>query len=276
MVRNTVAVESGYDPSKATIAFRWGTSNGAPDAFFAGEGQDWFWPGHGVMVGRQLVVFLSRITSSRGGLGFQADGWKAVRVNNPADDPSTWTMASLATPASTMGVTFGATALVEAGYLYVFGAEDQSHAVHLVRWPTPAVASGDLSSPEWLTPSGWVPEAALTALPVPVFADGATELSVQPDPRGSGWLEVQTVGFGAATLDMRRAPALGGPWGSAAPVYLPPESSRSGVLVYAGKGHPELQGAPLVTTYASNSTSFRTLVADTTLYYPRFVRIAPP
>lgn len=52
-----------------------------------------------------------------------------------------------------------------------------------------------------------------------------------------------------------------------------PESAASGVLVYAGKGHPELQGAQLVTTYASNSTSFATLVTDTSLYYPRFVRV---
>jgi len=46
------------------------------------------------------------------------------------------------------------------------------------------------------------------------------------------------------------------------------------VLVYAGKGHPELTGAPLVATYASNSTRLPTLVADTTLYYPRFVRVS--
>jgi hypothetical protein len=277
MVRNSVAIQTGYDPSRATIAFRWGTSAGAPASFFAGAGQDWYWPGHGAMVGGQLVVFLSRIAPSSGGLGFQADGWSAVRVDDPTDDPASWRVTPLITPAGTMGVTFGEAALVQGDQLYVFGAEDTSHAVHVVRYPASAVAAGDLSSPEWWTPSGWVPQSALTALPAPLFADGATELSVQPDPRGgSGWLTVQTVGFGAATLDLRAAPSLTGPWGSASVVYTPPESSLSGVLVYAGKGHPELQGAPLVATYAANPSSFATLVSDTSLYYPRFVRVAFP
>jgi hypothetical protein len=42
---------------------------------------------------------------------------------------------------------------------------------------------------------------------------------------------------------MRTAPDVTGPWPSPVTVYTPPESSRSGVLVYAAKGHPELTGA---------------------------------
>src|SRR5262249_39808768 len=145
MVRNTVAIQTGYDPSRASIAFRWGTSAGAPAAFFPGTGSDWFWPGHGAMVDGRLVVFLSRVAPSSGGLGFQAAGWTAVRFDDPGDDPSRSKPAPLVTPARTMGVTFGEAAIVQSGLLYVFGAEDQSHAVHLLRWPTSAVAQGDLS-----------------------------------------------------------------------------------------------------------------------------------
>jgi hypothetical protein len=62
-------------------------------------------------------------------------------------------------------------------------------------------------------------------------------------------------------------------------VYTPPESQRPDTLVYAGKSHPELTGTGngnvIVATYASNSTSVASLVADTSLYYPRFVRLAP-
>jgi hypothetical protein len=277
MVHNTVAIQTGTDPSQATIAFRWGTipgSNAAPDAFFPGPGADWYWPAHGALVEGHLVVFLSRVASASGGLGFQAAGWTAVRVDDVTADPSCWTPTPLVTPASSLGVTFGEAALVQDGYLYAFGADDQSHAVHLVRWPTADALQGDLSSPAWWTASGWVAQSSLTASPAPLFADGAPELSVSPDPRGAGSIEVQTVGFGAATLDIRSAPAFTGPWGPAFVAYTPPESSRSGVLVYAGKAHPELTGAALVATYASNSTSFSTLVADTTLGYPRFVRLA--
>jgi hypothetical protein len=185
-----------------------------------------------------------------------------------------WRPVALTVPASTFGVTFGETALVEDGYLVVFGAGDQSPAVHVIRWPTSSVAAGDLSAPEWWTPSGWVAQSSLRAPPQALFANGATELRVQPDPRGSGWLEVQTVGFGAATLELRCAPGFAGPWGALNGFYTPPESSRAGVLVYAGKTHPELTGAPLVATYATNTLSIATLVNDTSLYYPRFVKMS--
>jgi hypothetical protein len=278
MVHNTVAIQTGTDPSRASIAFHWGTRGGSPDAFFPGSGEYWFWPAHAAMVQGQLIVFLSRVAPASGGLGFQAAGWTAVRIDNPSADPSTWQPVPLTTPASTLGVTFGEAALVQSGFLYVFGAEDASHAVHLVRWPASAVVQSDLSAPEWSTPSGWVAQKDLTGLPAPLFADGATEMSVQTDSRGSGWIEIQTVGFGAATLDIRPAPAFTGPWGAAAIAYTPPESQRPDVLVYAGKGHPELTGAPVIATYATNSSSVTELTADPSLYYPKFVRMTwqPP
>jgi hypothetical protein len=275
MVHNTVAIQTGYDPSHASMAFRWQATDAGPGAFFGGDdGGDWYWPGHGAMVGGQLVVFLSRIASSTTGLGFQAAGWTVLRVDDPQDDPSLWRPAYLPTPPATLGVTFGETVIESDGGLWAFGAEDQSHAVHVIRWPSSAVAAGDLSAPDWWTPSGWVPYTSLSAPPAPLFSDGATELRVQPDPRGAGWLEVQTVGFGSATMELRSSPSLTGPWGSLAAVYTPPEATRSGVLIYAGKSHPELLGATVVATYATNDSSFATLVSDQTLYFPRFVRLS--
>jgi hypothetical protein len=272
LVHNTVAIQTGYNPSNASIAFHWATSAGKPAAVFAATGGEWFWPAHGAMVDGRLVIFLSRVTSADNGLGFQGVGWAAVRIDSPAGDPANWAPVTLATPNETLGVTFGETALVRSGFLYVFGAEDVSHAVYLVRWPTGAVAEGDLSAPEWWTPSGWIAQASLSALPAPLFADGSTELSVQPDPRGPGWLEVQTAGFGAATLDLRTSSDVTGPWGTLTVFYTPPESQIPNVLIYAGKGHPEQVGAQLVATYAANSSDSGAIVADTNLYYPKFVR----
>jgi hypothetical protein len=200
-----------------------------------------------------------------------------MRIENPQDDPALWQPVALPTPSPSFGITFGETVTVWDGGLYAYGADDDgSHPVHILRWPVTAVASGDLTAPEWWTPSGWVPQASLSGAPTPLFSDGATELRVQADPRGIGWLEVQTVGFGAATLDLRSGATLSGPWGTATAVFTPPESSRANVLVYAGKSHPELTGASLIATYASNSTDFATLVGDMTLYFPRFVQISFP
>jgi hypothetical protein len=58
-------------------------------------------------------------------------------------------------------------------------------------------------------------------------------------------------------------------------MFRPEESDRPGVLVYAGKVHPELRGGALVASYASNSSDFGTLIRDLSLYSPRFVRLTP-
>jgi hypothetical protein len=55
--------------------------------------------------------------------------------------------------------------------------------------------------------------------------------------------------------------------------FHPPESDRPGAFVYAGKAHPELAGGDLAVTYAANSFDFAQLVADPSLYYPRFAKI---
>ena len=112
------------------------------------------------MVDGHLVVFLSRIASSGQGLGFQAAGWAAVRVDDPSGDPAAWAPVPLATPSNARGTTFGEWAMVQGASLYAFGAEDASHAVRtLVRWPTLAVSPGDLSGARvsWTTPRAGSP-----------------------------------------------------------------------------------------------------------------------
>jgi hypothetical protein len=52
-----------------------------------------------------------------------------------------------------------------------------------------------------------------------------------------------------------------------------PDASRPGALFPSTLATP--RGALFVATYASNSTTFSTVVGDTGLYYPRFVRINP-
>lgn len=270
--RNTVAIQQGYDPSQATITFYWATNGGVPDSFFPQDGADWFWPAQGIRLGDSLLIFLSRIAASSGGLGFAAAGWTAVAVDNPDADPSQWTWTDLAPPANSFGVTFGTAALDDGAWLYVYGAEDAGeHATHLLRFADSDARAGDLSKPEWFANGNWVAQSALTSLPAALFGDGSTEFSVTANAKGL--TEVQSIGFGATTIGLRTAPSFTGAWNSLQSVYTPPESGRDGVLVYAGKAHGELSGADLIATYASNDTDFTTLVADTSLYYPRFVKL---
>jgi len=44
-------------------------------------------------------------------------------------------------------------------------------------------------------------------------------------------------------------------------------------MIYAAKAHPELTGADLVLTYATNGTDIGIVANDNLLYYPRFVRL---
>jgi hypothetical protein len=88
-----------------------------------------------------------------------------------------------------------------------------------------------------------------------------------------GFLAVQSVGFGAADVTMRAAPALTGPWTDPRMIYRPPEYYRPNVMIYAAKAHPELRGADLVLTYANSTFQFAEQLADSLDYYPRFVRL---
>jgi hypothetical protein len=84
----------------------------------------------------------------------------------------------------------------------------------------------------------------------------------------------QARGFGAADIALRSAPELTGPWSASGVVYRPPEQARPRVLIYAAKAHPQLRGAELVLTYATNSSEFAEQLSDPLLYYPRFVRLS--
>ena len=44
-------------------------------------------------------------------------------------------------------------------------------------------------------------------------------------------------------------------------------------MIYAGKAHPQLAGADLVLTYATNTFVFAEHFSDEDIYYPHFVRL---
>ena len=277
MVRNSVAIETGYDPSKASLKFYWGSQAGRPASFAPEIGDAWLWPTDGVRIGKKLLLFFTRVRTDtrKDSLGFENFGWTAFFVDNPDQEPSAWVMRRIATPANPWNVIVGAAALAAGSNLYVFSPAEPSHDVYLLRWPLTAAANGDLRSPEWWSGSdqGWIPQKELARRPVPVFTEGSMEFSVQWDPQRKKFLEVQSVGFGASEIAVRWAQRLEGPWSEPRQVFRPPESDRPDAFVYAAKAHPELTGAELVITYAANCRDFGILVRDLSIYYPRFVRL---
>ncbi|MBN1402249.1 MAG: DUF4185 domain-containing protein [Anaerolineae bacterium] len=279
MIRNSVAIQDGYDPLSAEMRFHWRQDGqGRPASFFPEQGDDWFWPGHGIRLDDALIIFLMRVRPTPEGLGFSVYDWEVVRIPNPDAPPEAWRLEWLDTPANDLGVIVGSASLLHLGqFVYAFCSREpvMPHPMVLVRWPGESLRSGQLEPMEWWTggATGWAEVSGEGPQPQPVIADGQTELTVHWDETIGQFLCVQTVGFGAATLAVRRATDLTGPWSAPSTVYVPPEARRPKVLIYAGKAHPQLEGDGLVLTYCTNTFGYWRLLTDRTIYYPRFVRL---
>jgi hypothetical protein len=280
LVRNSVAVQTGLDPTKASIAFHWRTEGGRPASFFAEDGDGWFWPMHGIRLDRALVVFLSRVHATPGrGLGFEADGWRLAVIDDADADPATWQPRLVTPPAGPAGILAGQSVLLADDQVVVLAVrEPGDHAGFLVRYRRAELAAGRVEQAEWWAGDrGWLPADALGGQqPTVVLTDAGPECSLHFDPGRKQFIHVKSLGFGATTIAVSFAASVQGPWSAPRSIFRPPESDRPKAFVYAGKAHPELSGdGALVVTYAANTLGdFATLVADTSLYFPRFVRLS--
>ena len=276
MVRNSIAVEAGLDPAKATIRFLQGGTDQVPSSFFSepgstDESKAWRWPGTPALVDGKLLLFFWDMKASEtpGAFGFTLDHTSAVVVDNPLDDPSTWRAHDVPLPALSAlpgggghGIALGTGAAFVDGDVVRFLAarEPGDHEMFAAHVSVHDAAHGDLSH---LVVDG---DAGFT---------GATELSLSKS--GDTYVVVVADGFGAAHVDMRTAPSPAGPWSAPTLVYAPPEGAKPNALVYSAKAHPELTAphGELVATYCTNNTDLGTLVDDMSIYFPRFVRVVP-
>lgn len=279
MVSNSIAIQDGTNPVTAPIHFYWGKDEGGkPDAMFPDRNGESLWFGNGVRAGDRLILFFGRTLRNTGaGLGFEHVGWTAVMVTNPDSEPSSWKMQELKTPANPLGILTGfAAVLKQDGYVIALGSQNpvKSHPIFAARWHEEDVRKGNLMNPEWWAGdrSGWIPDSSDDQR-YPFFNGGQSELSVHYDYQSKRFISVQTSGFGPADIYMRAAPLLTGPWSDLRMVYRPPEYYKSNIMIYAGKAHPELSGADLILTYATNTFRFDEQFSDSLLYYPRFVRL---
>ncbi len=271
-VRNSVAIQTGYDPSQAAIKFYSGRKEGKPADFAQSKGETWLWPMAGIRLGDRLLLFYTREASdpSKDSLGFKSVGWNAFLVSNPDAVPTEWILRPLAGPEVNSRILVGMSVVRSGGFIYTFALNDENHNAYLLRWSTKAAGAGQLSSLQWWCGAeiGWQKGPARRKI---VMRDAGSEFSVQSDPRG-GFLHISSAGFGASSIVMRRAARLEGPWSEPEMLYRPPESDAPEAFVYGGKSHPELTGADLIVTYAANGSDER-LATDMSIYFPRFVRV---
>jgi hypothetical protein len=279
MVHNTIGIQRGDDPTTATMRFYWRGSRDAPESFFADEGVRYFWPGHGVRLGPALVLFFQRVKSTPGqGLGFKTAGWAAAIIDDASGDPGQWSLRMLVPTSAPVDIAVGAAVYVNGDEVVALAQREKGdHAGFLVRWTRDDLLGGQIDLAEWWTSNrGWVRQADLHGAPSSVMSNAGPECSLHFEPTRGQWVHVRSDGFGASSIVAFYADRPEGPWPPPHQLFWPPESKLANVLVYAAKGHSELAAdGALAVTYATNRLDdFAGLVIDTSLYYPRFVKVA--
>ena len=274
MVSNTIAVQTGYDPSSAGIRFYWKGRRGKPRAFFPDDKDVRYWPGGGARVGNDVLVFLMEVEGNGKGSGFEMKRSTAVLLRENAEH---WRTHWLSVPANPWQIVLGSAGVLWVGnHVYAFSVQEPEagHDAYLVRWRMTDAIEGDLSSPEWWSAAdtSWVLQSDLSAKPRPLFGPAQPAFTVHHEQRFERYLQIQTQGFGAGSIGFRSAQYLNGDWSPLELFCRPEEPDRKGVLVYSGKAHPELAGADLVLTYVVDRARFKNRVRSKDAYYPRFLK----
>jgi len=230
------------------------------------------WPGDGIVVNGRLLVFLMKIHATKTGLGFEAFGWAAVAIDNPHDEPSRWRVRWLNVPANDLNVVIGSASLLRAGdFVYAFSVQEPAgqHDVYLVRWPVDRAAKGYLREPFWWCGGNqWVKQTQLKQKPVVVFSEAQTEFTVHFDSTLKRYIQIQTVGFGAASMALRSSSEITGPWSGLEPFYrppgVPPDIRGHGLGLSIARGLAEAQGGSLVYAARAGGGSVLTLTLPAT------------
>ena len=270
LVRNSIAVQKGYDPSLARMRFSWKMKNRTPSSFFRQEGENWLWPASGIMINDRLLVFLMKIKKAKNDFGFEPCGWKAVLVTDLDKEPAAWPMKYLVSPQK-KGIIIGSGgAFVKGGFVYVFSTDWRDRKVYLMRWPYRSAYKGDLAKPQWWAGSaaGWAEQSVSGPQPCSVLSGGQTEFSVEYVPRLKEYVQIQTFSLQNPCLAACTSASLTGPWSVRECFFSPAERNMQNLFIYAGKSHPCVQGADMVFTYVVNTGLKNRLMNDLSIYYP--------
>jgi hypothetical protein len=272
MPRNTIAIQTLPGGPK----YFWRTEKGQPaDAFKAELGEGWLWPLSGVRVGPTLYLFMMQmIAKGEGAFGFEFLKSVLVSVDNPDDDPASWTIHQKAIPhvlrSPDGNLFFGTASVLHEGKLYIYGVLDSRDKGIVVAQVDPA-SIGDFGRWTFFNGKAWVPDATAAQA---LFRGGSVEMSVTPI--SGGLAAVYTKQGMSPEIILRRARNPSGPWSEPQVIHrcVEPQWSKN-YFCYAAKAHPELAASDreLIVTYAVNSFSFPEVVNDLRIYRPRFVRV---
>jgi len=271
MIRNSIAVQDSNSLSSELTYYFKGTKQ-KPDDFFQVPGKHWFWTGHGISLMNKLVVFLIEETSIHTGIGFEAVGWYVAVIDNPSDNPDKWIINYFKGP-KTFGVIVGSSAVLQDDdFVYAFGVkEPATHETYLLRFEKGKLIEGDLSHLEWWVNNNWTGNIEEEPESSSLFT-GQTEFSVHYDQKLKKFIQIQTYGFGKASIGYRLADRLYGPW-SEPVIFYTPLLKEDKEFVYTANAHPEYRSDGIIITYNINNFDFGRLISNEEIYFPKIIEI---
>ena len=272
MIHNSIAIQNGYDLINATISFYYKGSKKKPKSFFELPGKTWYWIGHGIVVKDKLIIFLFEEIGTNEGFGFKAIGWHVAIIDNPDDNPDKWKIKYFQGP-ETFGVIVGSAAVLkDSNYVYAYGVkEPATHEVYLLRFESNSLLRGDILDFDWWVDNSWTKQIKEEPRSSALFV-GQTEFSVHYEKELEKYVQIQTYGFGQASIGYRLADQLQGPW-SETVIFFTPALNDQQEFVYTANAHPELKSNGLLITYNVNNWDFGKLVSNEEIYFPNFIYV---
>ena len=229
-VRNSAIL---HDGAKATTLIT-GTNQDADDFLKPASPEEWYWPGHGIAEGDELVVFMGRVRKTADGApGWNFEGAGSDLVRLDLEDLSV--KERIAMPGG-KGTDWG-TAVIEGGdghtYVYGFkGYEDDPYRRESIvaRAPTGHLKEGAF---EYWDGAGWSSDASKVA----AVTDGVSNsYSVTRTPEGNFAMVSQELFFGTG-LRVRTSDFPQGPWSEWRTIDPGPEKPPNGIS-YNAQVHP--------------------------------------
>jgi len=286
MVNNSVALQRGKDPAKASVEFFYGRGqDGKPAALIVpADGRGFFWLQSGVQTRKGLFLLAAQVEKAGradDAFGFRQVAVWLIQVANPEQPPTQWRTAQQKIPWSQFppqgNKCFGCALLKHEGFVYAYGCdEDIARGFHRKHAIVARVAEADLADfDRWrfFAAGGWQADLAKAER---LFGGAANEYSVSYQPALQKFIAVCTPDGMSAQIQVRLADSPQGPWGQPTTVYRCPEAQwHKSIFCYAAKGHPTLSMAAdeLIVTYVANSTDFRYAAGHAEIYWPRFLRL---
>jgi hypothetical protein len=273
LIRNSIAIQDS-NSLKSKMTYYYKGTNQKPEDYFVATGKNWFWTGNGISIMDKVVIFLIEETSTNSGMGFEAVGWHVAVIDNPAESPDKWKI-NYYKGSKTFGVIVGSAAVLQdENYVYAFGIkEPATHETYLFRFEKKKLVNGDVSNIEWWVKNRWTYHIHINEEPKSssLFI-GQTEFSVNYDQGLKKYIQIQTYGFGNASIGYRLADQLSGPW-SEPVLFYTPFLKEQGEFVYTANAHPEYHSDELIITYNINNGDFARLMSNEEVYFPKLIKI---